>query len=140
VSIGRIRDSAIAWVMIMMVLPVTAAFLLPVLFPDKTCLDLWNAPDNAAVRNQIARADFESAGITSDTFDGPGRVCYVTMFDGAGAARATFVIWPDNLFDNGSLHDYAGPVAGRIGYDGLEIKPIPDFRVLSSGRLTGWDL
>jgi hypothetical protein len=74
-SIGRIRDSAIAWVMIMMALPVTATLLLPVLFPDDTCFDLWNEPDNAAVRSQAARGGFESAGITSDTFEGPGRVC-----------------------------------------------------------------
>jgi hypothetical protein len=72
VSIRRIRDGAIAWVTIMMALPVTAAFLLPVLFPDGTCFDLWNEPDNAAVRSQVARAGYESAGITSDTFEGPG--------------------------------------------------------------------
>jgi hypothetical protein len=33
VSIGRIRESAIAWVVIVMALPVTAAFLLPVPTP-----------------------------------------------------------------------------------------------------------
>jgi hypothetical protein len=135
VSIERIRDSAIAWVTIMMALPVIAAFLMPVFFPDDTCFDLWNEPDNAAVRSQVARAGYEAAGITSDTFEGPGRVCYVTMFDGARAARATYVIWPDNLFENGSLHDYFGPVAGKIDYDGHEIKPTPDLRVLSNGRL-----
>jgi hypothetical protein len=57
------------------------------------------------------------------------------MFDGVGDARATYVIWPDNLFDNGSLHDYSGPVAGRIGDDGHEIRPTPDLSVLSNGRL-----
>jgi hypothetical protein len=136
VSIGRIRDSGIAWVAIMMGLPVTAALLLPVLFPDETCVDLWNAPDNAAVRTQVAEAGFESAGITSDTFEGPGRVCYVTLFDGAREARATYVIWPDNLFDNGSLHDYAGPFAGNFGYDGRQIdEPTPHLTVSSSGHL-----
>lgn len=135
VSIKRTRESAIFWVTIMMVLPVTGAFLLPILFPDDTCIGLWNEPDNARVRSQVAQGDFESAGITSDTFEGPGRVCYVTMFDGSGNARATFVIWPDNLFDNGSLHDYSGPVPGRVSYDGHQIKPIPDLRVLSNGRL-----
>jgi hypothetical protein len=35
------------------------------------------------------------------------------MFDGAGDARGTYVIWPDNLFDNGSLLDYAGPLTGE---------------------------
>jgi hypothetical protein len=135
VSIERIRDSAIAWVTIMMALPVIAAFLMPVFFPDDTCFDLWNEPDNAAVRSQVARGGFESAGITSDTFEGPGRVCYVTMFDSVGDARATYVIWPDNLFDNGSLHDYSGPVAGRTGYEGHEIRPTPDLSVLSNGRL-----
>jgi len=135
VSFGRIRESAIFWVTIMMVLPVTGAFLLPILFPDDTCFDLWNEPDNAAVRSQVARAGYESAGITSDTFDGPGRVCYVTMFDSAGDARATYMIWPDNLFENGSLHDYSGPVTGKIDYDGQEINPAPDLRVLFNGRL-----
>jgi hypothetical protein len=135
VSIRWLRDSAIAWVTIMMALPVTTAFLVPVLFPDDTCFDLWNDPDNAAVRSQVARGGFESAGITSDTFEGPGRVCYVTMFDGVGDARATYVIWRDNLFDNGSRHDYSGPVAGRIGYEGHEIRPTPDLSVLSNGLL-----
>jgi hypothetical protein len=119
----------------MMALPVSAALLLPVLFPDDTCFDLWNERDNAAVRSQVARASYESAGITSDTFEGPGRVCYVTMFESAGDARSTYVIWPDNLFENGSLHDYSGPLAGKIDYDGNEIKPTPDLRVLSNGRL-----
>jgi hypothetical protein len=119
----------------MMAVPVTGAFLLPILFPDDTCLDLWNEPDNAAVRSRVARAGYESAGITSKTFEGPGRVCYVTMFDNTGDARATYVIWPDNLFENGSLHDYSGPVAGKIDYDGQEIKPTPDLRVISNGRL-----
>ena len=45
------------------------------------------------------------------------------------------MIWPDNLFENGSLHDYFGPVAGKIDYDGHEIKPTPDLSVLSNGRL-----
>lgn len=134
-SIERIRDSAIAWVTIMMALPVTAAFLLPVLFPDDTCFDLWNEPDNAAVRSQVARAGYEAAGITSDSFEGPGRVCYVTMFDVARDARVTYVIWPDNLFDNGSLHDYAGPFVGNNGYDGQVMEPTRDLTVLSNGRL-----
>ena len=59
----------------------------------------------------------------------------MTMFDNTGDARATYVIWPDNLFENGSLHDYSGPVAGKIDYDGQEIKPTPDLRVISNGRL-----
>ena len=50
---------------IMMAVPVTGAFLLPILFPDDTCLDLWNEPDNAAVRSRVARAGYESAGITT---------------------------------------------------------------------------
>jgi hypothetical protein len=95
VNIGWIRDSAIAWVTIMMALAMTAALLVPVLFRDDTCFDLWNEPDNAAVRSQVARGGFESAGITSDTFEGPGRVCYVTVFDSVGDARAIYVIWPD---------------------------------------------
>lgn len=136
VSIGPIRESAIAWAVILMALPVTAALLLPVLFPDETCVDLWNAPDNAAVRSQVAEAGFELAGITSDTFEGPGRVCYVTLFDGARQARATYVIWPDNLFDNGALHEYAGPLTSNIGFDGREIdEPTPDLTVSSSGHL-----
>jgi hypothetical protein len=135
VNIGWIRDSAIAWVTIMMALAMTAALLVPVLFRDDTCFDLWNEPDNAAVRSQVARGGFESAGITSDTFEGPGRVCYVTIFDSVGDARAIYVSWPDNVFDNGSLHHYSGPVAGRIGYDGHEIRPTPDLGVLSNGRL-----
>jgi hypothetical protein len=44
-----------------------------------------------------------------------------------------YVIWPDNLFDNGSLHDYSGPVAGRIGYEGHEIRPTPDLSVYPTG-------
>jgi hypothetical protein len=58
-----------------------------------------------------------------------GLVCYVTMFDSAGDARATYVTWPDNLFDNGSRHDYSGPVAGRTGYDAHEITQTPDLSV-----------
>jgi hypothetical protein len=57
------------------------------------------------------------------------------MFDGARDARGTYVIWPDNLFDNGSLHDYAGPLTGNIAYDGQAIEPTPDLTVLSNGRL-----
>lgn len=116
-------------------LALTAVLFVPALFSDETCLNLWNEPDNAAVRNHVAAAGFESAGITSYSVEGPARVCYVTMFDGAGEARATYVIWPDNLFDNGSLHDYAGPLTLKIGYDGQPIESIPDFRVSSNGRL-----
>jgi hypothetical protein len=134
-SRGRIRAGTIASVAILAALAVTAVFLVPSLFSDETCFDLWNEPDNAAVRNQVAEAGIESAGITSDTFEGPGRVCYVTVFDGARKARATYVIWPDNLFDNGALHDYMGPLAGNIGYDGHEIEPTPDVTVSSNGRL-----
>ena len=51
----------------------------------------------------------------------------VILFDGAREARATYVIWPDNLFENGSLRDYAGPFTGNFGYDGREIdEPTPD--------------
>ena len=121
--------------MIVAALAVAAFLLAPSLFRDETCLDLWNEPDNAAVRSQVAQAGFGSAGITSHTFEGPGRVCYVTMFDGARGARGTYVIWPDNLFDNGSLHDYAGPLTGNIGYDRKAIEPTPDLTVLSNGRL-----
>lgn len=49
--------------------------------------------------------------------------CVDLAFDGARDARGTYVIWPDNLFDNGSLHDYAGPLTGNIGYDGQAIEP-----------------
>jgi len=134
-SSGRIRARTIAWVAILAALAGTAVYLVPSLLTDETCFDLWNESDNAAVRSQVAEAGFESAGITSDTFEGPGRVCYVTMVDGARKARATYVIWPDNLFDNGALHDYMGPLAGNIGYDGHEIEPTPDLTVSTNGRL-----
>jgi hypothetical protein len=63
-------------------------------------------------------------------------VCYVILFDGAREARATYVIWPDNLFENGSLHHYAGPFTGNFGYDRREIDgPTPDLTVSSSGYL-----
>jgi hypothetical protein len=120
------RAGTIAWVTIMGALTVTAIFVVPALFSDETCLDLWNEPDNAAVRSQVAAAGFESAGMTSDAVEGPGRVCYVTTLDQAHRARATYVIWPDNLFDNGSLHDYAGPLTLNIGYDGHAIDPTTD--------------
>jgi hypothetical protein len=85
-SIGQIRESAIAWLTIMMALPVTGAFLLPILLPDDTCLDLWNEHDNAAVRSQVAQGGYELAGITSETFEGPGRVCYVTSSKAQGSS------------------------------------------------------
>jgi hypothetical protein len=67
---------------------------------------------------------------------GPGRVCYVTLVNGAGEAQSTYVIWPDNLFDNGSLHDGAGPFARAVGYDRHKIEePTPDLTVSSNGRL-----
>jgi hypothetical protein len=129
------RAGTMAWVAITGALTVTAISAVPALFSDETCLDLWNEPDNAAVRRQVVAAGFESAGITSYAVEGPGRVCYVTLFDHAHEARTTYVIWPDNLFDNGSLHDYAGPLTLDIGYDGHAIEPTSDLTVSSNGRL-----
>jgi hypothetical protein len=62
-------------------------------------------------------------------------VCYVTILDGLGEPRGTFVIWPDNLFDNGVLHDYAGPFSEDDGYMRHRLNQEPTLTVSDDGRI-----
>jgi hypothetical protein len=61
--------------------------------------------------------------------------CYVTMLDGAGKSRGSFVIWPDNLFDNGALLDYAGPFVEDEGYLSHPLSGDPNLALSDDGRL-----
>lgn len=105
--------------------------------PTKGCVRLWNAPDNAAVRAAITAKAYRRAALTAYSVEGPGRVCYVTMLDGSGTPRGSFVIWPDNLFDNGALHDYAGPFSLEQGYLGHPLSRSPALTVTDDGRVQG---
>jgi len=59
----------------------------------------------------------------------------VTLIDHAGEPDGTFVIWPDNLFDNGALHDYAGPVDRDEVVWGIQLNLDPNLTVSDSGML-----
>ena len=104
--------------------------------PDRECVRLWNAPDNAAVRARAAAEGYRRAALTAYNAGGePGRVCYVTLLQEHQQTGGTFVIWPDNLFANGALHDYAGPVSEDEGYGGHPLSREPTLVVTERGRL-----
>ena len=104
--------------------------------PDRECVRLWNAPDNAAVRARAAAEGYRRAALTAYNAGGePGRVCYATLFKNTSKTGGTFVIWPDNLFANGALHDYAGPVSEDEGYGGHPLSREPTLVVTERGRL-----
>jgi subtilisin family serine protease len=102
--------------------------------PARTCVRLWNAADNAVVRTTVATGGYRFASITGYTVDGPGRLCYVTVFDRTGSPDRTFVIWPDNLFDNGSLHDYS-PYDKEAGYLDHALAMDPSLSISDDGRI-----
>jgi hypothetical protein len=107
-----------------------------VIIVTKECVGLWNAPDNAAVRATVAAEGYRHAALTAYTAEGePGRVCCVTMLDSTGEPRGSFVIWPDNLFDNGSLHDYAGPFFEDEGYMSRPLSRDPILAVSDDGHI-----
>lgn len=103
--------------------------------PTRECVRLWNAPDNASVRAAVAADVSRRAAMTAYSIDGPGRVCYVTIQDGAGRPDDTYVIWPDNLFDNGALHDYQGPFALKQGYLGHPLNRESSLSISATGRI-----
>jgi hypothetical protein len=104
--------------------------------PAKECVALWNASDNAAVRATVAAEGYRHAALTAYTAEGEaGRACYVTMLDRGGEPQGSFVIWPDNLFDNGSLHDYAGPFFEDQGYMSHALDWHPTLAVFDDGRI-----
>ena len=104
--------------------------------PDRECVHLWNAPDNAVVRARVAEEGYRRAALTAYNAGGePGRVCYVTLLEDTSKTGGTFVIWPGNLFDNGALHDYAGPFSEDEGYEGHPLSREPTFAITEDGRL-----
>lgn len=102
--------------------------------PARACVQVWNAPDNAVVRTTVANGAYPFASVTAYTVDGPGRLCDVTVFDGTGSPERTFVIWPDNLFDTGSLHDYS-PYGRAEGYLGHELDRSPSLTISRGGHI-----
>jgi hypothetical protein len=111
-------------------------FVMTVTEPARVCIGLWNAPDNSAVRAAVAGGGYRHAALTAYTAEGePGRVCYMTVLDGAGKSRGSFVIWPDNLFDNGALHDYSGPFVEDEGYLSHPLNRDPNLAVSDDGRI-----
>jgi hypothetical protein len=104
--------------------------------PARVCIGLWNAPDNSAVRRAVAAGGYQHAALTAYTAEGePGRVCYVKVLDGAGKSRGSFVIWLDNLFDNGALHDYSGPFVEGGVYLSHPLNRDPNLAVSDDGRI-----
>jgi len=104
--------------------------------PARECVRLWNAPDNAAVRVRVAAGAYRHASLTAYNAGGePGRVCYVSLLNNASSTGGTFVIWPGNLFDNGALHNYAGPFSVDEGYEGHRLSREPTLVVTGKGRL-----
>ena len=132
----RARWPAAAWVLASVVSLAAVVVLIEASRPDPGCVRLWNAPDNAAVRASIAAEGYPRAALTAYNAGGePGRVCYVSLLKDTIKARGTFVIWPDNLFDNGALHDYAGPFSVDEGYEGHRLSRFPTLVVTGKGRL-----
>jgi len=122
--------SGLSLLMVIVVVAVTS--------PARECVSLWNAPDNATVRAAVAAGGYRHAALTAYNAGGePGRVCYVTMLHNISQAGGTFVIWPANLFDNGALHDYAGPFFLSVGYLGHRLSREPALAVSKEGRLVG---
>jgi hypothetical protein len=111
-------------------------FVTAVTSPARACIDLWNASDNAAVRGTVAAEGYRHAALNAYTAEGEaGRACYVTMLDRTGEPQGSFVIWPDNLFDNGALHDYAGPFFEEEGYMSHLLSRDPILAVSDNGHI-----
>ena len=132
----RARWPAVASILTSVVSLAAVIVLIEAAGPDRECVRLWNAPDNAAVRARVAAEGYRRAALTAYNAGGePGRVCYVTLFKNTSKTGGTFVIWPDNLFDNGALHDYAGPFSEDEGYEGHRLSRDPTLGVTGKGRL-----
>lgn len=134
--LGRTRWPAVASILASVVSLAAVVVLIEASAPDRECVRLWNAPDNAAVRARVAEEGYRRAALTAyDAGGEPGRVCYVTLLRNTSKTGRTFVIWPDNLFDNGALHDYAGPFSNDEGYEGHPLSREPTLVVTEKGRL-----
>jgi hypothetical protein len=132
----RSRRVAAAWTLASVVSLAAVIVLIAASGPNRECVHLWNAPDNAVVRARVAAKGYRRAALTAYNPGGdPGRVCYVTLLKDASKTGGTFVIWPDNLFDNGALHDYAGPFSEDEGYAGHPLSREPTFAITREGRL-----
>jgi hypothetical protein len=133
----RSRRVAAGWTLTSAVVSLAAVIvLIEASGPDRECVHLWNAPDNAAVRAGVAAEGYRRAALTSyDAGGEPSRVCYVTLLKNTGKTGGTFVIWPGNLFDNGALHDYAGPFSENEGYEGHPLSREPTLAIMEDGRL-----
>jgi hypothetical protein len=132
----RARWPAVASILASVVSLAAVVVLIEASGPDPACVRLWNAPDNAAVRARVAEAGYRRAALTAYNAGGePGRVCYLTLLKDTSKTGGTFVIWPDNLFENGALHDYAGPVSEDEGYEGHRLSRDPTLVVTGKGRL-----
>jgi hypothetical protein len=133
----RSRRVAAAWTLASVVVSLAAVTLLiEASGPDRECVHLWNAPDNAAVRARVTAKGYGRAALTAyNAGEEPGRVCYVTLLKDTSKTGGTFVIWPGNLFDNGALHDYAGPFSEEEGYEGHPLSEEPALAITRDGRL-----
>jgi hypothetical protein len=132
----RARWPAAASILASVVALAAVVVLIEASGPDPACVRLWNAPDNAAVRARVAAEGYRRAALTAYNAGGePGRVCYVSLLRDTSKTGGTFVIWPDNLFDNGALHDYAGPFSMDEGYEGHRLSRDPTLVVTGKGRL-----
>ena len=132
----RARSPAVASILASVVSLAAVVVLIEASGQDRECVRLWNAPDNAAVRARVAEEGYRHAALTAYNAGGePGQACYVSLLDNASSTGGTFVIWPDNLFDNGALHDYAGPFSEDEGYEGHRLSREPTLVVTERGRL-----
>jgi hypothetical protein len=132
----RARWTAVASTLASVVSLAAVIVLIEASGPDRDCVRLWNAPDNAVVRATVAAEGYRRAALTAYNAGGePGRVCYVTLLKDTSKTGGTFVIWPDNLFENGALHDYAGPFSDEEGYEGHRLSREPTLVVTGKGRL-----
>jgi hypothetical protein len=130
------RWVAAGWTLATVVALAAVIVLIEASGPDRECVHLWNAPDNAAVRVRVAEEGYRSAALTAYNAGGEaGRVCYLTLLKDTRKTGDTFVIWPDNLFENGALHDYAGPFSEDEGYEGHRLSRDPTLVVTGKGRL-----
>jgi hypothetical protein len=134
--LGRARWPAVASILASVVSLAAVIVLIGASGPDRECVRLWNAPDNAAVRTRVAAEGYRHAALTAYNAGGEaGRACYVSLLKNTSKAGGTFVIWPDNLFENGALHDYAGPFSVDEGYEGHRLSRDPTLVVTGKGRL-----
>lgn len=133
----RARRVAAAWGLATVVSLAVVIVLISASGAARECVRLWNAPDNAAVRAMVATDEYRHAALTAYNAGGEAsRVCYVAMLDDTSQTGGIFVISPDNLFDNGVLHDYAGPFSRDEGYLGHRLSREPTLVVSGTGGLT----